>query len=68
MIRILPYQGTNLGQDLLSLLTKVELLEYSLLEEKKLIKNTKLQISIAINQDSFDTWILDVIKVIYTTN
>ncbi|AHH47259.1 hypothetical protein [Francisella tularensis] len=68
MIRILPYKVTKLGQDLLSLLTKVELLESSLLEEKKLIQNTKLQISIAINQDSLDTWFLDVLKVIDTTN
>ncbi|WP_235443907.1 ArgP/LysG family DNA-binding transcriptional regulator [Francisella tularensis] len=68
MIRILPYKVTKLGQDLLSLLTKVELLESSLLEEKKLTQNTKLQISIAINQDSLDTWFLDVLKVIDTTN
>lgn len=68
LIRILPYKVTKLGQDLLSLLTKVELLESSLLEEKKLIQNTKLQISIAINQDSLDTWFLDVLKVIDTTN
>ncbi|MDE4994440.1 transcriptional regulator ArgP, partial [Francisella tularensis subsp. holarctica] len=45
-----------------------ELLESSLLEEKKLIQNTKLQIYIDINQDSLDTWFLDVLKVIYTTN
>ncbi|MDE5026558.1 transcriptional regulator ArgP, partial [Francisella tularensis subsp. holarctica] len=38
------------------------------LEEKKLIQNTKLQISIAINQDSLDNWFLDVLKVIDTTN
>ncbi|AJI45622.1 LysR family transcriptional regulator ArgP [Francisella tularensis subsp. novicida] len=68
LIRILPYKVTKLGQDLLSLLTKVELLESSLLEEKKFIQNTKLQISIAINQDSLDTWFLDVLKVIDTTN
>ncbi|MDE5018967.1 transcriptional regulator ArgP, partial [Francisella tularensis subsp. holarctica] len=66
MIRILPYKVTKLGQDLLSILTKVELLESSLLEEKKLIQNTKVQISIAINQDSLDTWFLDVLKVIDT--
>ncbi|AJI68415.1 LysR family transcriptional regulator [Francisella tularensis] len=38
LIRILPYKVTKLGQDLLSLLTKVELLESSLLEEKSLYK------------------------------
>ncbi|MDE4957645.1 transcriptional regulator ArgP, partial [Francisella tularensis subsp. holarctica] len=61
MIRILPYNVTKLGQDLLILLTKVELLESSLIEEKKLIKNNKLKIYIDKNKDSLDNWFLDVL-------
>ncbi len=68
LIRVLPYKVTKLGQDLLSHLAKVELLESGLLKEKKLIENTKLQISIAINQDSLDTWFLDTLDNIDTSN
>ncbi|WP_432773202.1 LysR family transcriptional regulator [Francisella salimarina] len=35
LIRVLPYKVTKLGQDLLSYLAKVELLESGLLKEKK---------------------------------
>ncbi|MED7788694.1 ArgP/LysG family DNA-binding transcriptional regulator [Francisella sp. 19X1-34] len=64
LVRVLPYKVTKLGQDLLSHLAKVEWLESSFLKEKQVTETNNLHISIAINQDSLDTWFIDVLETV----
>lgn len=69
LIRTLPYQATPLGEKLLSLLRRTQLLEEHLIQE--LDQNLPGRLSVALNRDSLETWfvnILPALSVLKTVN
>ncbi|KTD24602.1 MULTISPECIES: LysR family transcriptional regulator ArgP [Legionella] len=60
LIRTLPYKATALGEKLLSLLRRTQLLEEHLLQEIQL--DTPARLSIALNRDSLETWFIRLLN------